>query len=73
MTHCIDCPPAATKRLPAIPRGQWPRIALYLFVILSGFIIAWNADTIRSALHHDAVTIPGEDWHGNVRRSGPGY
>ncbi len=72
MNHTADCLTSSAPR-PAARRFRAPRIGLIL--ILAALVIGLVA-LERSAggdglngLKLETGSIPGEDWHGNVRRS----
>ncbi|MDU9002540.1 hypothetical protein [Sedimentitalea todarodis] len=74
MTHTADCLPASTAR----PATRWFRgsriwIALPLIAALAGLVALERGGTggFLAGLNLETGSIPGEDWHGNVRRSTP--
>ncbi|WP_424987821.1 hypothetical protein [Microbulbifer sp. S227A] len=69
MTHTADC----LDRRSATPSRIW--ISLLLIAAVIGFVASNRAGngTFLSGLNAGSGIIPGEDWHGNVRRSVPAH
>lgn len=76
MTHTADCLSSSTARPAARGfRGHRIWIALLLAAVLAGLVALERSGTgdFLAGLKLETGSIPGEDWHGNVRRSTTAY
>lgn len=74
MTHTADCLHASTARAAQHGfRGHRAWIVLLLVAAVIGFVALERTGTgeFLAGLNLETGSIPGEDWHGNVRRSTP--
>ncbi len=72
MAQTTHCPPTARKS-PQLLRGRPGWIALLLALAITGFAAAERGGVSLDGPKLETGSIPGEDWHGNVRRSGPAH
>ncbi|SFT46046.1 hypothetical protein [Sedimentitalea nanhaiensis] len=74
MTPTVNCLSSPAPRTPAPrPRGHWLWVTLLLGIAVAGYAVLERTGTPLSGLKIETGSIPGQDWHGNVRRSSPGY
>lgn len=74
MTHTADCLSPSTARPAARGfRGHRVWLTLFLAATVVGFVSLERSGTgdFLAGLKIETGSIPGEDWHGNVRRSVP--